>query len=98
MNDIDYKVKVTRAELEELAKDLLDRVRGPIDAALSDANMKLEDIQSLVLVGGGVRVPSVQTNLAAVIGKDKIAKNVNGDEAAVMGAVFRAASLSRQFK
>ncbi|KAF9187414.1 Hypoxia up-regulated protein 1 [Haplosporangium sp. Z 767] len=98
MDDIDYKVKVTRAELEELAKDLLSRVRGPIDAALSDANMKLEDVQSLVLVGGGVRVPSVQANLAAVIGKDKIAKNVNGDEAAVMGAVFRAASLSRQFK
>lgn len=98
MDDIDFKIKVTRAELEDLAKDLLERVRGPIDAALTEANMKLDNIQSLVLVGGGVRVPSIQANLAAIVGEDKIAKNVNGDEAAVMGAVFRAASLSRQFK
>ncbi|KAG0057180.1 hypothetical protein BGZ83_001123 [Gryganskiella cystojenkinii] len=98
MEDIDFKVKVTRAELETLAKDILIRVRGPIDAALSEAKMTLNDIQSLVLVGGGVRVPAVQANLAAIVGEDKIAKNVNGDEAAVMGAVFRAASQSRQFK
>lgn len=98
MEDVDFKTKVTRAELEDLAKDLLERVGGPIDVVLSEANMKLDNIQSLVLVGGGVRVPSVQTNLAAIVGEDKIAKNVNGDEAAVMGAVFRAASLSRQFK
>ncbi|KAG0016154.1 hypothetical protein BGZ80_009392 [Entomortierella chlamydospora] len=64
----------------------------------SESNMKLSDIQSLVLVGGGVRVPAVQANLAAIVGEDKIAKNVNGDEAAVMGAVFHAASMSRQFK
>ncbi|KAI1316575.1 hypothetical protein EDD11_009840 [Mortierella claussenii] len=98
MEENDFKVKITRAELEDLSKDLLARVRGPIDAALADGGMKLADIQSLVLVGGGVRVPAVQANLAAIVGEDKIAKNVNGDEAAVMGAVFRAASLSRQFK
>ncbi|KAK3830051.1 MAG: Hsp70 protein-domain-containing protein [Linnemannia gamsii] len=98
MEDVDFKVKVTRAELEVLAKDLLERVRGPIDAALAEANMKVDNIESLVLVGGAVRVPSIQANLAAVVGEDKLAKNVNGDEAAVMGAVFRAASLSRQFK
>ncbi|KAF9344770.1 hypothetical protein BGX26_003933 [Mortierella sp. AD094] len=98
MEEIDFKVKVTRTELEELSKDLFARVRGPIDAALKESNMKLSDIQSLVLVGGGVRVPAVQANLAAIVGEDKIAKNVNGDEAAVMGAVFRAASMSRQFK
>ncbi|KAI8597075.1 heat shock protein 70 family [Dissophora ornata] len=98
MEENDFRVKVTRAELEDLSKDLLARVRGPIDVALAEADMKLADIQSLVLVGGGVRVPAVQANLAAIVGDDKIAKNVNGDEAAVMGAVFRAASLSRQFK
>lgn len=98
MEEIDFKIKISRAELEELSQDLFDRVRGPIDAALTSANMKLDDIQSLVLVGGGIRVPAIQANLAAVVGEDKISKNVNGDEAAVMGAVFRAASLSRQFK
>ncbi|GJJ71741.1 hypoxia up-regulated 1 [Entomortierella parvispora] len=98
MEDVDFKIKVTRAELEDLTKDLLSRVGGPIDVALAEAKMKLTDIQSLVLVGGGVRVPAVQANLANIVGDDKIAKNVNGDEAAVMGAVFRAASQSRQFK
>ncbi|KAF9953294.1 hypothetical protein BGZ72_005512 [Mortierella alpina] len=98
MEDIDFKVKVTRAELETLSKDLLARVRGPIDAALAEGNKTLADIQSLVLVGGGVRIPSIQANLAAIVGEKNIAKNVNMDEAAVMGAVFRAASLSKQFK
>ncbi|KAF9432127.1 hypothetical protein BGZ76_011239 [Entomortierella beljakovae] len=98
MEEIDFRVKVTRAELEGLSQDLFDRVRGPIDTVLKEANMKLSDIQSLVLVGGGVRVPGVQSNLAAVVGEDKISKNVNADEAAVMGAAFRAASMSRQFK
>jgi len=98
MEDVDFKIKVSRADLEDLTKDLLTRVRGPIDIALAEAKMKLSDIQSLVLVGGGVRVPAVQSNLADIVGDDKIAKNVNGDEAAVMGAVFRAASQSRQFK
>ncbi|KAG0005128.1 hypothetical protein BGZ79_006702 [Entomortierella chlamydospora] len=98
MEEIDFKVKITRAELEALSEDLLARVRGPIDTAMKESNMKLSDIQSLVLVGGGVRVPAVQANLAAIVGEDKIAKNVNGDEAAVMGAVFHAASMSRQFK
>ncbi|KAG0235393.1 hypothetical protein BGW42_005372 [Actinomortierella wolfii] len=98
MDDIDFKMKVTRNDLETLSKDLIARVRGPLDAALKEANMKPEDIQSIVLVGGGVRIPSVQASLAEVVGEDKLAKNVNGDEAAVMGAVFRGASLSRQFK
>ncbi|KAF9286428.1 hypothetical protein BGZ68_002900 [Mortierella alpina] len=98
MEDTDFKVKVTRAELEALSKDLLARVRGPIDAALEEGNKTLGDIQSLVLVGGGVRIPSIQANLAAIVGEKNIAKNVNMDEAAVMGAVFRAASLSKQFK
>ncbi|KAF9968117.1 hypothetical protein BGZ70_006516 [Mortierella alpina] len=98
MEDTDFKVKVTRAELEALSKDLLTRVRGPIDAALAEGNKTLAEIQSLVLVGGGVRIPSVQANLAAIVGENNIAKNVNMDEAAVMGAVFRAASLSKQFK
>ncbi|KAF9930977.1 hypothetical protein BGZ75_003420 [Mortierella antarctica] len=98
MEDTDFKVKVTRAELEALSKDLLMRVRGPIDTALAEGNKTLADIQSLVLVGGGVRIPSIQANLAAIVGENNIAKNVNMDEAAVMGAVFRAASLSKQFK
>ncbi|KAI7857208.1 Hsp70 protein-domain-containing protein [Circinella umbellata] len=96
--DVDFKVKVTRGELERLCADLLERVPGPIVTALKANNMKPDDIKSLVLVGGSVRIPAVQKNLGAVVGTQKIAKNVNGDEAAVLGAAFRGASLSKQFR
>ncbi|KAI9258219.1 Hsp70 protein-domain-containing protein [Phascolomyces articulosus] len=96
--DVDFKTKVTRAELEHLCADLLERVPNPIAAALKASDMKVEDIKSLVLVGGSVRIPAVQKGLGAVVGTQKIAKNVNGDEAAVLGAAFRGASLSKQFR
>ncbi|EPB81765.1 hypothetical protein HMPREF1544_11515 [Mucor circinelloides 1006PhL] len=95
---IDFKLKVTRAELEDICKDLIARVRNPLQTALDTANMTVDDIQSVVLVGGGVRVPSVQKQLMDLVGAQKIAKNVNADEAAVLGAAFRGASLSNQFR
>ncbi|GAN04334.1 hsp70 family chaperone [Mucor ambiguus] len=95
---IDFKLKVTRAELEDICKDLIARVRNPLQTALEAANMTVDDIQSVVLVGGGVRVPSVQKQLVDLVGAQKIAKNVNADEAAVLGAAFRGASLSNQFR
>ncbi|ORX61761.1 HSP70-domain-containing protein [Hesseltinella vesiculosa] len=94
----DFRLKVTRKQLENLCADLLDRVSGPIATALEQANMKVGDIQSLVLVGGNVRIPSVQKKLSNVVGAQLIAKNVNGDEAAVLGAAFHGASLSNQFR
>ncbi|KAI7883842.1 heat shock protein 70 family [Mucor mucedo] len=95
---LDFKLKVTRAELENICKDLIARVRSPIEDALKAANMTVDDIDSVVLVGGGVRVPSVQGQLVDLVGAQKIAKNVNADEAAVLGAAFRGASLSNQFR
>ncbi|RCH82779.1 Hypoxia up-regulated protein 1, partial [Rhizopus stolonifer] len=95
---IDFKLKVTRTQLEEICQDLIARVKSPIEVALEAANMTVDDIQSVVLVGGGVRVPSVQQQLIDLVGAQKIAKNVNGDEAAVLGAAFRGASLSNQFR
>ncbi|OBZ86090.1 Hypoxia up-regulated protein 1 [Choanephora cucurbitarum] len=95
---IDFKFKVTRAQLEDICQDLIARVKNPIETALKAAKMTVDDIQSVVLVGGGVRVPSVQKQLIDLVGAQKIAKNVNGDEAAVLGAAFRGASLSNQFR
>ncbi|KAI7901695.1 Hsp70 protein-domain-containing protein [Cokeromyces recurvatus] len=96
--DLDFKVKVTRAQLESICQDLIARANNPIATALEAANMTVDDIQSVVLVGGGVRVPSIQKQLVDLVGAQKIAKNVNGDEAAVLGAAFRGASLSNQFR
>ncbi|KAI8889869.1 HSP70-domain-containing protein [Backusella circina FSU 941] len=95
---LDFKMKVSRAELESLCADLITRVKIPMEIALKNANMTVDDIQSVVLVGGNVRIPSVQNELIKLVGAQKIAKNVNGDEAAVLGAAFRGASLSTQFR
>ncbi|CAG8539513.1 9442_t:CDS:10 [Ambispora leptoticha] len=96
--EFDFRLPVTRKELESLSDDLLKRVSAPINDALSKTIISKDDIKSLVLVGGGVRVPAVQAVLSSILGEDKIAKNVNGDEAAALGAVFRGAGLSGQFK
>ena len=65
----------------------MDRVARPIQVALKDANMTLEQLESVILHGGSIRVPFVQKALEDVVGADKIAKTVNADEAAVMGII-----------
>lgn len=63
--------------------------------------MSLDEITSVILFGGNTRVPFVQSAIKSVLGEknlDKIAQNVNTDEAAVLGAAYYGASLSRQFK
>lgn len=94
----DFKTVVKRETLEELCKDLFEQTTKPIELVLANANMTMEDIKSLVLFGGGVRVPAVQKLLADFAGDSKIARNVDGDEAAVFGAVLHAAAVSAQFK
>jgi hypoxia up-regulated 1 len=69
-----------------------------VDFVLKNAGLSVSDVSSLVLVGGGVRIPAIQTVLNDLVGSGKIARNVDGDEAAVFGAVFQAAAISAQFK
>lgn len=73
---------------------------APIRSALQAAELTLDDITSLILFGGNTRVPLVQSAIKEVLGgsEDKIAQNVNADEAAVLGAAYYGAALSRQFK
>ncbi|KAJ3300235.1 Hypoxia up-regulated protein 1 [Borealophlyctis nickersoniae] len=96
--EVDFKMKLTRSMLEEISKDVIDRVPGPVSDILKSANLREDEIDSIVLVGGGVRVPAVQTKLRELVGEDKIAQNVNGDEAAVLGAGWEAAKISKQFR
>ncbi|KAJ1963500.1 lumenal Hsp70 protein, partial [Dispira parvispora] len=90
----DFKVQVTREELENLTQDLVPRFTKPIDDALNSAKLTLKDVDTVVLVGGGVRIPFILNLLESHVGEGKIAKSVNGDEAAVMGATLYAASLT----
>lgn len=96
--DVDFKYKLTRTKFEELAAAYAERVDGPINRALEAAGLSLDDIDSVIVHGGASRTPFVQARLEAIAGKGKIRANVNSDEAAVMGAAFKAASLSPSFR
>ncbi|KAF3913187.1 hypothetical protein AA313_de0205480 [Arthrobotrys entomopaga] len=96
--DVDFRSrKIERSEFEELLKEYIVRISKPINDSVNKIKGGLSDIDSVIIFGGGVRAPFVQKILADLVG-DKISKNVNGDEAAVMGATFRAASLSKLFR
>nr|XP_008122446.1 PREDICTED: hypoxia up-regulated protein 1 [Anolis carolinensis] len=98
LDDIDFKAKVTRQEFEDLCSDLFLRVSGPVQQALSSAEMSLSEIDQVILVGGATRVPKVQEFLLKAVGKEELGKNINADEAAAMGAVYQAAALSKAFR
>eukprot|EP00062_Callorhinchus_milii_P024918 gi/632985338/ref/XP_007909625.1/ PREDICTED: hypoxia up-regulated protein 1 [Callorhinchus milii] len=98
LDDIDFRAKVTRAEFEDLCGDLFERVAGPVHQALKVAEMHMDEIDQVILVGGATRVPKVQEILLKVVGKEELGKNINADEAAAMGAVYQAAALSKAFK
>ncbi|KAF9221713.1 actin-like ATPase domain-containing protein [Gyrodon lividus] len=96
--DVDFKTKVTREQFERACSDLRSRFAKPIYDALASADLSLDHISSVILTGGSSRTPMVQAAIKAAVGEDRIALNVNADEAAVLGAALRGASLSRQFK
>jgi hypoxia up-regulated 1 len=93
----DFSTLVTRTQFESECKDLFSRVHTPLKTALENAKVDAQDLDSVVIIGGGVRVPKVQAILKALAG-DKLSQNLNGDEAMVMGALFHGASISSQFQ
>lgn len=96
--DKDFRAKVTREEFEEMCADLLDRVAGPVEHALKSSAITLDEIESVILVGGGTRVPKVQELLLKAVKKSELGKSINTDEAAALGAVYQAAELGKGFK
>ncbi|XP_014255771.1 hypoxia up-regulated protein 1 isoform X2 [Cimex lectularius] len=97
LDEVDFKLQVTRDEFENLCKDLFDRVQQPIETALKTSGLTMDVISQVILVGAGTRVPAVQERLTASVGME-LGKNLNTDEAAVFGAVYKAADLSAGFK
>jgi hypoxia up-regulated 1 len=97
MEDIDFKEAFSREDLMGLAPDLMARVTKPVEQALSTAGMAMENIDQVILVGGGTRVPKVQELLTEFVGSE-LGKSLNTDESAAMGAVYKAADLSTGFK
>ncbi len=97
--DITFKYSLARDKFEELIANYAARVGSPIEAALESAGLQLADLASVILHGGAVRTPFVQKQLVKVVGAAvELKSNVNADEAAVMGAAFKAASLNPSFR
>jgi molecular chaperone DnaK len=85
-------IKITRAKLEGLVQDLLDRLEGPCRVAIKDAGMDEGDINEVILVGGMTRMPAVQERVKKIFGKEPN-KGVNPDEVVALGAAIQAAVL-----
>ncbi|SGY12690.1 BQ5605_C011g06581 [Microbotryum silenes-dioicae] len=98
IDDIDFRTLITRDQFEQRSQDLLPRFTQPIQHALLSANITIPQLESVILIGGSSRVPMVQAAVAAFVGEDKIAKNVNADEAAVLGAALYGAGLTKGFR
>ena len=90
-------LQLTRAKLNELAHDLLERTVEPTKQALADAGLTAADIEHVVLVGGMTRMPAVQEKVKELIGKDPH-KGVNPDEVVAVGAAIQAGVLKGDVK
>jgi len=89
--------KLTRAKLEQLTEDLVERTLAPVRQALKDADLKPADINEVVLVGGMTRMPAVQEAVKKLFGKEPH-KGVNPDEVVAVGAAIQAGVLGGDVK
>ncbi len=90
-------IKLSRAKLESLVEDLIDKVVGPCQIALKDAGLSPRDINEVILVGGMTRMPRVQQKVKDIFGKDPH-KGVNPDEVVAVGAAIQGGVLAGDVK
>src|SRR6202035_1455485 len=90
-------MKLTRAKMEALCSDLLERLDGPCGTALKDAGLRTSDINEVVLVGGMTRMPAVQERVRKLFGREGH-KGVNPDEVVAVGAAIQAGVLKGDVK
>ncbi len=90
-------LKITRAKLESLVEELIERTVEPCRTAIKDAGVKLTDVSDVILVGGQTRMPKVQETVKQFFGKEP-RKDVNPDEAVAVGAAIQASVLAGERK
>ncbi|MGZ4399044.1 MAG: Hsp70 family protein, partial [Gaiellaceae bacterium] len=86
-------MSISRAKFEQLTKDLIERTRGPVEQALSDAKLTADDIDEVILVGGSTRIPAVQDLVRRLTGGKEPNMTVNPDEVVAIGAALQAGVL-----
>ena len=92
-----FEHTLTRAKLEELVSELLDRLAGPVEKALKDAKLSTKDIDEIVMVGGMTRMPAVVEKVKSIFGKDPM-QGVNPDEVVAVGAAIQGGVLQGDVK
>lgn len=92
-----FEYTLTRAKLEELVADLIDRLAGPVEKALKDAGLKANEIDEVVMVGGMTRMPAVVEKVKSIFGKDPL-QGVNPDEVVAVGAAIQGGVLAGDVK
>lgn len=92
-----FEYKLTRAKLEELIADLINRLADPVNKALKDAGLKASEIDEVVLVGGMTRMPIVVEKVKELFGKEPL-KGVNPDEVVAIGAAIQGGVLAGDVK
>ncbi len=90
-------MNLSRAKLEDLVRDLIEKTKGPVMAALKDAGLKPADIDEVILVGGMTRMPAVQELVKSAFGKEPH-KGVNPDEVVAIGAAIQGGVLGGEVK
>jgi len=90
-------IKLTRAKLESLVDELIEKTTAPCLTAIKDSGIKVSDISDVILVGGMTRMPKVQEKVKEIFGKEP-RKDVNPDEAVAAGAAIQASVLSGERK
>ncbi|MFS8499936.1 MAG: molecular chaperone DnaK, partial [Micromonosporaceae bacterium] len=89
---------LTRAEFQRMTQDLLDRCREPFHQAISDAKIKVSDIDHVILVGGSTRMPAVTDLVKELTGGKEPHKGVNPDEVVAVGAALQAGVIKGEVK
>ncbi|MBS3784622.1 MAG: molecular chaperone DnaK, partial [Anaerolineae bacterium] len=92
------QMKLTRAKLEQLTEDLVQRCREPFEQALADANLSHGELDEVVLVGGATRMPMIQDLVRELTGGKEPHKGVNPDEVVSVGAAIQAGVLGGEVK
>jgi hypoxia up-regulated 1 len=97
--DTPLQTKITREQLDGMTADLLERAVKPIEVALARANVTLDQVDEIELVGGGMRVPKIQEHIQSFLGeKMELGMHINSDESMALGAAFHGANISTAFK
>ncbi|KAJ3782733.1 heat shock protein 70 family [Lentinula aff. detonsa] len=98
MNDVDAASKLSREYLEDLIADELSRIAAPIQRAIEDSGLTLDEIEAVELIGGSSRIPAVRARIAECFPGKTLSTTLNQEEAVARGATFSCAMLSPVFR